>query len=95
MSAYRRGLDPRITTFAATKYHGHRSVPVTLDKLIDDLHHTGQKTDSIRLSALTEAAKVVTREPAVTTDPTKVDPDFLCGEKSVRSSKGRVSMRVR
>ena len=77
MSVYHHKLSTHVVTFADAKYHGHRCVPVTLDKLIEEMDVVDQKTDSKKLIKL--LAKVE-RKDTLTKDPTKMDPPIFVGE---------------
>ena len=88
MSVYRKGLSPQLSAFAARKYHGHRSVPATMDQLVEELERLGQKTDSKKLVELIGRDEKLRVEGPLTLDPTKMNPDVFVGLRISKEFEG-------
>ena len=86
MSVYRRKLNPEVAAFAATKYHGHRHVPKTVDQLADELAAAGQKADSKKLMKL--IVKQERGPDVMIKDPTKMDPSIFVGKQISKDFEG-------
>ena len=88
MSAYRTGLSPELACFAARKYHGHRCVPPTIDRLIEELDTVGQKTDAKNLINLVVKDEACLNSETLAHDPTKMSPEVFVGQRVKKEFDG-------
>ena len=83
--AYLAPYISEAAAFAATRYHGHRHVPKTVDQLADELAAAGQKADSKKLVKL--IVKQERGSDVMIKDPTKMDPSIFVWKKFPKTSK--------
>ena len=84
MEAYRRKWSPALTTFAAKSYHGHRGVPASMDRIIEELQEHRRHKAADRGRILVEKDKEETRVREIErsvrdVDLAHVDPAKLIG----------------
>lgn len=77
MDAYRRQWSPDLTSFAATRYHGHRGVPATMDALMENLRSKNQHAAVAKGKELIEThrnERTGNGDRFVSFDPSTVSP---------------------